>query len=373
MKHIQKQTFKIAKHEIKEHGKIFTIAEAGVNHNGKLDLALKLVDVAADAGVDVVKFQTFKAKQVVTDVGEMASYQKKNLGEDKSQVEMLQELELKEEFYQPIIERCKQRNILFMSTPHGGVDSVDFLESLNIQAYKIGSGDLTNYLLLKRVAETGKPIIISVGMATLKEIKSAIKFITDLGNSKIVILQCTTNYPCDLTEINLAAMETMMNELGMPVGFSDHTQSLEAVTVAALMGMCLYECHFTIDQSLPGPDHIASASPDELKQRIKIIKETEKLNLKEKQEKLAKISDLKTILGNSIKKPTKSEAESMLELVRRSLVYKRTLKAGHQLTLNDLEAKRPGDGISPIQYQKFIGKKLTSDVKFDQQISEKDF
>lgn len=332
----------------------FTIAEAGVNHNGELEKALALVDVAADSGADVVKFQTYRPEDVVIEKGEMAEYQKRNLGEVTSQLEMIRGFWLDERFYPHIIKRCKERNIIFMSTPHGGKKSVDFLEGLGVPAYKIGSGDLTNYILLNRVAKTGRPIILSSGMATMDEVKEAISYIYSKGNNQIAALHCTTNYPCPPEEVNLRAMVTMMDELDVPVGFSDHTDNATAAISAATFGMAIYECHFTLDKNLPGPDHIASAEPDELKKRIKLIK------------------DVEIILGRSEKKPNESETKSMKGLVRRSIVMVRDLPAEHILEEADLEAKRPGDVTSPTEYEKFLGKKLKRSVEKDYQITFND-
>lgn len=329
----------------------FIIAEAGVNHNGELEKARALVDVAADSGADVVKFQTYRPEDVVIEKGEMAEYQKRNLGEVTSQLEMIRGFWLDERFYPEIIKRCKERNIIFMSTPHGGKKSVDFLETLNVPAYKVGSGDLTNYILLNRIAKTGKPIILSSGMATLDEVKAAVAYIRSKGNNRIAVLHCTTNYPCPPEEVNLSAMVTMMNELDIPVGFSDHTDNEIAGIVAAALGMAIYECHFTLDKNLPGPDHIASAEPDELKRRIRLIR------------------NVGVILGNSEKKPNESETKSMKRLARRSLVITRNLSSGHMLKEADLEAKRPGDSISPTEYEKFLGRRLRRAVKADHQIT----
>lgn len=349
-----KKGFKIGNFEIKELSKVFIIAEAGVNHNQNLDMALKLVDVAADCGADAVKFQTFKAEDVVTEEGKMASYQRKNMGEQMSQREMLRGLELPDDFYGPIMKRCDEKGILFMSTPHGGKKSVDFLESLGIEVYKIGSGDLTNYILLDKVVRTGKPIILSSGMATLDEIKDAIRFIRSRGDNQIAVLHSTTNYPCPPEEVNLLAMKTMMDELDVPVGYSDHTEGNQAAIMAATLGMVIYECHFTLDKTSPGPDHIASADPEELKAKIEAIRKAQ------------------VILGRSEKVPNKSEIESMLTFVRRSIVAANDLEVGHTIIDKDLEAKRPGDGVSPSQYEKFLGKKLKVVVKKDQKITLED-
>jgi len=334
--------------------KPFVIAEAGVNHNGKLDMALQLIDAAANAGADAVKFQTFKAEQVVTEKGEMASYQKKNIGKATSQLEMLRKLELREEFYVPLIRHAKKRKILFLSTPHGGRQSIDFLETLGVPMYKIGSGDITNFILLSRVAKTKKPIILSSGMATLEEIKSAIRFLRISHSGPIRVLHCTTNYPCPSHEVNLRAMVTMMKTLDIPVGYSDHTVGSQAAIMATMLGAQIYECHFTLDTLLPGPDHAASADPKELKSRIDAIRNVE------------------IILGSSKKIPTTSEKQSMITTVRKSIVAFRDLPKGSVLTEEDLEAKRPGDGLSPVYFQKLIGKKIKRSLKKDEQIQMKD-
>lgn len=348
-----KKTFSLAEHEIQEHGDVFIIAEAGVNHNQQLDIALKLVDIAAEAGADAVKFQTFKAEQVCTEAGEMAEYQKKNVGKVQSQREMLRGLELPEEFYPKIISRCKKRRILFMSTPHGGRASVDLLESFGVEVYKIGSGDLTNYILLERVAKTGKPIIMSSGMTTLKEVKDAIAYVRSKGGKKIAMLHCTTNYPCPPTEVNLKAMQTLMAELDVSVGYSDHTAGTNVALMAATLGMAVYEGHFTVDKSLPGPDHVASSDPIEFKERIALIRQAH------------------VLLGSGKKIPFPSEVR-ISSMARRSLIAFKDMSKGHVITKGDLEAKRPGTGTSPSLYEWFIGKKLKHDMKADDQLSKSD-
>lgn len=350
-----KSVFKIGNFEVKEYSKAFIIAEVGVNHNQQLDIALKLVDIAKDAGADAVKFQTFRAEDVVTEQGEMASYQKKNTGEEKSQREMLKDLELPDDFYEPIMKRCNEKGILFMSTPHGGKKSVDFLEGLGVKVYKIGSGDLTNYILLDKVARTNKPLILSSGMANMEEVRNAIEFVRSKGNNQIAMLHSTTNYPTLPEEVNLLAMNTMMRELDVPVGYSDNgVEGNEVAIIAAALGMAIYECHFTVDNTLPGPDHIASADPIELRAKIEAIRKTQ------------------ILLGRSEKIPNKSEVASMLMLVRKSIVAARDLASGHVISEDDLEAKRPGDGVSPTQYEKFLGKRLKDDVKKDQKIRFED-
>jgi len=333
-------------------GRVLIIAEAGVNHNGRLDLALKLVDAAKKAGADVIKFQTFKAKDVVLADAKMAEYQQRNLGRKGNQQEMLHKLELKEEFYMPIIKRCQKKNILFLSTA-GSEQSVDFLESLGVKAHKIGSSDMTNYFLLDKVAKTKKPIILSTGMATLKEAKDAVSFIKSRGNNKIAIFHCTTNYPCPSEEVNLRAMTRMMKEFSLPVGYSDHTLGIQTAIMAVTLGAALYECHFTLDKNLSGPDHVASADPRELKEKISAIRRVQ------------------TIMGNSEKKPTKSELE-MRKTMRKSIVFTHAMKKGAIIHRSDIGAKRPSDGISPVKFMEFVGRKLARTVKADQKLSYRD-
>ena len=331
----------------------FIIAEAGVNHNGELEKALQLIDIAADAKADSVKFQTFRAEQVVTESGEMAEYQKTNLGKVESQRDMLRKLELPEEWYPQLITRAKEKNIIFFSTPHGGKASVDFLESVGVPFYKVGSGDLTNYILLERIAKTGKPVIMSSGMATLDEVKDAIKFIRSKGQKDIVMLHCTTNYPCPPNEVNLKALSLYMEELDVLAGYSDHTEHVETAIAARALGMVVYERHYTIDKNLTGPDHVASDSPEEFKSKVASIRLTE------------------TLLGKKEKNPTASEIR-IAPVARRSIVLARDQEAGHVLTADDLEAKRPGDGKSPKDFEKLIGKILKTDLKADQQIKIED-
>ena len=268
--------FKISDKLAGENQPIFVIAEAGVNHNGRLDLALKLIHAAADAGADAVKFQTFRAEQVVAASGKMADYQKRNLGKSESQLVMLKKLELKEEYYPALIKRAKERGIIFLSTPHGGFESVDFLQKLKIPAFKFGSGDLTNLPLLEYVAKFKKPMILSAGMATMKEIKSAVKIIKKAGNNKIIVLHCTTDYPADPEKVNLLAMKTMEKELGLPAGYSDHTDGIKISVAAAVLDAQVIEKHFTLNKAMPGPDHKASLEPGELKEMVKQIRLAQK-------------------------------------------------------------------------------------------------
>ena len=332
----------------------FIVAEAGVNHNGRLDLALKLVDAAAKAGADAIKFQTFRAEDVVIKKGKMAVYQKKNIGRSASQLAMLKSLELQESFYEPIMRRCREKNILFLSTPHGGFAAVDFLQNLGVAAFKFGSGDINNFPVLQYAARFNKPMILGTGMATMQEIKDAIQYIKKAGNNKIIILHCTTNYPCPLDEVNLSAMQSMMNELGILVGYSDHTLGVQVPTMAATLGACLIEKHFSLDKTMPGPDHKASIEPDELREMIKSVKR------------------VKAILGSPLKQPTRFEL-MMLKDVRKSVVSIRAIKKGDKFTEENIGIKRPGVGLPPQHYIMLLNKKARRAIRADVLIKRTDY
>ena len=353
---------KIGKITIGKKASCFIIAEAGVNHNGRLDLALKLVDAASDAGVDAIKFQTFKAEQLTTKAGEMAEYQKKNIGKVEPQLEMLRKLELKEEFYEPIIKRCRERDILFLSTPHGSFEAVDFLQKLGVPAFKFSSGDLNNLSVLQYAAKFKKPMIIATGMGTMEEVREAVDCIKKTGNNKIIVLHCTTNYPCSLSEVNLRAMQTMMRELDVLVGYSDHTLGVQVSVVAANLGACIVEKHFTLDRTMPGPDHKASIEPDELKELIEKIR-------KGAIEKFEKIEE---ILGSYEKKPTKSET-TMIKTIRKSIVSVRPIRKGEIFSRENIDIKRPGTGIEPKYYFDVLGKKAKKNIEADKLIKKSDY
>lgn len=332
---------------------VFIIAEAGVNHNGSLKNALKLVDVASRVGADAIKFQTFKAEEVTTAESEMVEYQKKNVGGKKNQLDMLKKLELKDKFYEPIIKHCKKRNIIFLSTPHGGYKSVDFLKALNMPAFKFGSGDLTNLPVLEYVAKLKRPIILGTGMATMKEIKEAIQQIQKTGNNKIIVLHCTTDYPTELRDVNLRAMQSMMKEFGILIGYSDHTLGIQTSIMATTLGACIIEKHFTLDRNMPGPDHKASLEPEELAEMIRGVR------------------DVDVIMGSKIKKPTKNEQKHKAS-ARKSVVTSMSIKRGVKITKNKLAIKRPGTGIEPKLINKVIGKKAKRNLKKDYLIKKSD-
>jgi len=326
----------------------FIIAEAGINHNGDLRIAKKLVDYAKDAGADAVKFQTYKTENLVTKSLDLVEYQIKNIKEKKSQFKMLKNLELTYNDFFILKKYCDKKKIIFLSTPHS-YDAIDFLEDL-VPAYKMGSGDITNIPALKHVAKKGKPIILGTGMSTLKEVKYAIETIKTQGNKQIIVLHCTTSYPCPIDQVNLNAMITMKNELGCIVGYSDHTLGTIVPIIATAIGANVIEKHLTIDKKLPGPDHKSSLNPREFKIMISKIRETEK------------------ILGSFDKKPTKDE-ENIKQLIRKSLVTKKELKKGTKITRHAIEIKRPATGIIPADIDKIIGKKTKINIRKDEIIN----
>ena len=346
MKHI-----KIADKKIGLGYPIFIIAEAGVNHNGKLNLAKKLVDAAIEAGVDAVKFQTFKSKGVVTDKADTATYAKKNLGRDVKQVEMMKNLELDYDNFKILKKYCDSKNIMFLSTPHS-FDAIDFLDEL-VPAFKFGSGDITNIPALKYAAKKDKPMILGTGMTTLQEVKEAVESIKKTGNDQVVALHCTTNYPCPFEEVNMNAMKTIQKELDCLIGYSDHTLGITVAIMAATLGAVVIEKHFTLDQTLPGPDHKASLEPEELKNMVTEIRNVEKA------------------LGSFEKKPTPSEKKIMPN-VRKSIVANRDIIKGDIIKKEMLDIKRPAKGITPKEINNIVGKKTRRKIQKDEFIMKKD-
>lgn len=330
-------------------GPCFIIAEAGVNHNGRLKLAKELVDAAKNAGADAIKFQTFKTEDLVTEGAATAGYQKKNTGKEESQFKMLKKLELSEKDFIKLKKYCDRKNILFLSTPHTE-NAIDFLERLRVSAYKVASGDLTNLPLLEKISKKKKPIILSTGMATLDEVREAVTTIKRAENNKIILLHCTTNYPCPLREVNLRAMLTLKEKFNFSVGYSDHTEGVLVPIMAVAMGALVIEKHFTLDKNLPGPDHKASLGPNELKEMVKSIRNTER------------------IMGSEEKKPTDSE-KKIMRVVRKSVVAKIDISKGAKITKNVLTAKRPGTGIPPKQINKIINRIAKKNIKKDELIN----
>ena len=338
---------KIGNKVIGDKNPCFIIAEAGVNHNGKLSLAKKLIDIAKEAGVDAIKFQTFKTEGVMIENVPMAEYQKKNIGKKETQFQMIKKLELSYDDFISLKKYCDKKRIIFLSTPHSE-DAINFLEKL-VLAYKIGSGDLTNLPFLEKIAGKKKPIILSTGMATLSEVKEAVGTIKKAGNNKIILLHCTTNYPCPLEEVNLKAMLTLKKEFNLPVGYSDHTLGVMVPIMAVALGAKVLEKHFTLDKNLPGPDHKASLEPGELKEMVKVIRDTERA------------------LGSGIKKPTKSE-EKIKKVVRKSVIAKINIPRGAEIKKDMLIIKRPGTGIEPKYLDKVLGRVAKKNIKKDELI-----
>ena len=326
--------------------KVFIIAEAGVNHNGSLDLAYQLIDVAKVAGADAVKFQTAKAENVVSKFADKAEYQKKTTGSNESQFEMIKKLEISFEDFVKLKKYCDKKEIMFLSTPFDH-QSIDFLYDL-IDIYKIPSGEIINHPYLKHIAAKNKPIIMSTGMANLGEVEEAINAIRAINSkAKISLLHCTTNYPTPYEEVNLKAMQTLAVAFKLLVGYSDHTLGIEVPVAAVAMGAKIIEKHFTLDKKLSGPDHKASLEPSELKEMVKAIRNIEKA------------------LGDGIKKPNKSEIEIM-KVARRSLIATRDIRAGEIIKESDIAIKRPGTGILPKFKEIVIGMKLINDIRQDE-------
>ncbi len=328
---------------------VFIIAEAGVNHNGELAIAKKLIDAAVNVKADAIKFQTFIAEDLVTANTPMAEYQEKNIQSKSTQYEMLKKLELKLEDFVTLKEYCDQRNIIFLSTPHTGGKVIDLLDKL-LPAFKIGSGDLTNLPFLADIAKRKKPMILGTGMSTLAEVQDAVKIIEKTGNKDIILLHCTTNYPCPFEEVNLNALVTLASKFPYLVGYSDHTLGPQVAIMATTLGASVIEKHFTLDKTMPGPDHKASANPEEMRELIKQCRL------------------VRTILGSSEKKPNLSEMRN-IPIVRKSLFFSKDLPLGHLLEAGDFKIQRPGTGIPSSNLHKFIGKRLLNNVSSGQIVS----
>lgn len=327
---------KVQDHVIGDGEPCFVIAEAGVNHNGDIRLALQLVDAAADAGADAVKFQTFKAMKLVTESAPKAEYQVRNTGNTESQLEMLRRLELSPEAHLEILDRCRQRGIVFLSTPFDD-DSADLLESLNVPAFKVSSGDLTNLPLLRYLAIKRRPLIVSTGMATLGEVEEAVRTLEE-ADSSFALLQCISNYPAPPSDVNLRAMATMRTAFGVPVGYSDHTAGTCVSVAAVALGASIIEKHFTLDRTLPGPDHVASLEPDELRRMVQEIREVE------------------SALGSGRKVPAACELKTA-EVARKSLVAARDIPPGTELTEDMIAIKRPGTGLPPSMRRHLLNRR----------------
>lgn len=328
--------------------KTLIIAEAGVNHNGSIELAFKLIDAAKMAGADIVKFQTGKPELLVSRFAQKAEYQKRNTGNDESQLEMLRKIIFPFETYKKLSDYCNKVGIEFLSTPFD-LESIDYLDSIGCRLWKIPSGEITNYPYLVKIAKTGYPIIMSTGMCNLEEIEAAIKVLKDNGCGEISLLHCTTEYPAPLVDVNLKAMDTLREKFGYEVGYSDHTKGIEIPIAAVAMGATIIEKHFTLDKNMEGPDHKASLEPQELKAMVDAIRNIEKA------------------IGNGIKVPSESEIKN-IAIARKSIVAKRNIKVGEKLTEENITTKRPGNGISPMRWNEILGTTAKRDFSEDELI-----
>ena len=326
---------------------VLIIAEVGVNHNGDINIAKKLINEAKSSGADIVKFQTFDSKNLASSKAEMAAYQKVNLGYEESQAKMLSKLMLTKDDYIELARYCDEVGIMFLSSPFD-IDSVKFLDDLQ-DIWKIPSGEITNYPYLVEIAKTGKDIILSTGMSTLEEVDAALNVLKKNGAGKITLLHCTTNYPTPMEDVNLKAMLTMRDRFGCDVGYSDHTKGIEVSIAAVAMGAKIIEKHFTLDRTMEGPDHKASLEPHELTQMVKAIR------------------NIETAVGNGIKAPTETEIDN-IKVARKSIIASKDIKAGEIFTEDNITTKRPGNGVSPMRWREVLGMKAKRDFSFDEMI-----
>lgn len=331
--------------------KTFIIAEAGVNHNGSVEIAKKLIDVAAEAGADAVKFQTFKAEKGISRYAQKAEYQKQSTDASESQLNMVRKLELDEGAHEELLAYCRSRNIQFLSTP-GDLDSIDLLNKLGLEILKIPSGEITNLPYLRKIGALKKEIILSTGMADLGEIEDVFEVLIKAGTAleNITVLHCNTEYPTPMHDVNLKAMQTIATAFpDVQVGYSDHTRGIEVPIAAVAMGATVIEKHFTLDKNMVGPDHKASLEPNELKDMVHAIRNIEKA------------------LGSDIKKPSPSELKNK-PIARKSIVAARNIHKGEVFTEENLTTKRPGTGISPMGWDEIIGKRASKDYQQDELI-----
>jgi len=327
--------------------KVFIIAEAGVNHNGSLDLAKRLIEIAVDSGADAVKFQTFKAESLVSKNAQKADYQKQTTDASESQFDMIKKLELDVETHRELIAYCQEKDIMFLSTPFDH-ESVNLLSGLGLQIFKIPSGEITNLPYLRHIGSLDKQVILSTGMSNLKEVGDALNILINSGTSKdnVTVLHANTMYPTPMEDVNLNAMLTIQKEFGVDIGYSDHTLGIEVDIAAVAMGASCIEKHFTLDKSMDGPDHKASLEPEELKAMVGAIRNIEKA------------------LGSSEKKPSPSESVN-IDIVRKSIVANQKINKGDILTDKNITIKRPGKGISPMQWDEIIGTIAVKNYKLD--------
>ncbi len=329
---------------------VFIIAEAGVNHNGSLDLAKKLVDEACFAGADAVKFQTFKAINLATKSSQKAVYQKMTTSEEETQFDMLKKLELNKKEHEELISYCDKKKIIFLSSPFD-LESIDLLNDLGLKMFKIPSGEITNLPYLKYIGKLNKKIILSTGMSNMDEVQNALDILINSGTKKndIIVLHANTEYPTPMKDVNLRAMVSIGKELDIKFGYSDHTLGIEVDIAAVAMGATCIEKHFTLDKNMKGPDHKASLEPDQLKEMVRAIR------------------NIEIALGDGVKKPSQSEIPN-IDIVRKSIVAKTTIKKGEVLSNNNLVIKRPGGGISPMKWDEILGTKAKKNYDEDELI-----
>ncbi len=330
--------------------KTFIIAEAGVNYNGSIDIAKKLISIAKEIGADAVKFQTFKAERLVCKSARKAEYQKNTTDADESQFDMIKRLELNEDAHRELICYCKNKNIIFLSTPFD-LESIDLLNNLGLEIFKIPSGEITNLPYIRKIGRLKKKVILSTGMADLEEIGNAINVLTEYGTRKedITVLHCNTEYPTPFEDVNLLAMLSIRDAFKVAVGYSDHTVGIEISIAAVALGATVIEKHFTLDKNMEGPDHKASLEPHELKAMVRAIRNIEKA------------------MGDGIKKPSTSEIKNKL-IVRKSIVAAKEIKKGEVLSEETLAVKRPGNGMSPLEWDRVIGKRAKRNFTEDEMI-----
>lgn len=337
------QRIQIAHKSIGETDPIFIIAEAGVNHNGDICLAKKLIKEAKSCGADCVKFQTFNAERIVSTQSPKAAYQLQTTNPVESQFDMLKKLELTENEFIELSQTCHEEGIIFLSTPYS-LEDIDFLDDMGVAAFKVASGQTVEPYFLDYIARKNKPVLISTGMCSLAEVDEAVRTVRETGNDKIIIFQCTTNYPSALEDSNLRCMNAMGNALDVLVGYSDHTKSLTASITAASLGAQIIERHFTLDKTLPGPDQSSSSDPEEFSQLVNSVREVEKC------------------LGSAVKKPSSIELKNSV-VMRRSIVAAQNISAGSEFTIDNVTFKRPGTGIAAKQLPLILGRKATRDIK----------
>lgn len=329
-------------------GRVLIIAEAGVNHNGDVRIAKKLIDAAVLSGADIIKFQTFDVDAITSKHARMAAYQERNIGHKESQKEMLASLALTNMEYIELSEYCKEKGIGFLSTPFD-MPSIAFLEKLDMDVWKVPSGEITNYPYLIALARTGRDIILSTGMSQMEEVRAAIALLMQNGAGNITLLHCTTQYPTPYEDVNLRAMITMRNEFGLEVGYSDHTRGIEVSIAAAALGAVVIEKHFTLSRDMKGPDHKASLEPDELNAMVEAIRHIE------------------SAMGCSEKRPAESELENVV-VARKSIVAQCPIRAGEVFSEDNLTTKRPGDGINPMRWPEVLGMRAKRDFEEDELI-----